>query len=465
MLIGETVPQLYNYLVFNPAARERSEFSHILVDEFQDLNKSEQGVISLLSENAEICIVGDDDQSIYSFKHAHPEGIREWLLEHPGADNLTLGECHRCPTKVVAMANSLIAKNISRPVARTLAPLAKNGAGVVQIIQYTTLDCEVLGILNIISNLLSQGNQPGDILVLAQRGAIGTPIYEGLVTRNIPVCSYYAEAELDAEDTQRRFSLLKLFVSREDRVALRWLLGLGHPKWHASSYARLRKYCETSGDAPWDALEKLESGSLNIPYARDLVNNFTEIKNEIAALNNLADMTAIVDYLFPENDEGVRDIRALALKTLDIVGVEDRSLFLMELTSAIAKPEIPLEIEDVRIMSLHKSKGLSSPVTIIAGCVEGLLPKQPKNTIPQVEQDAELEEQRRLFYVGISRVKSSLAEGKPGTLILTYSQEMPLKSAMGAGISPASVAYGSALLHASRFIRDMGNAAPAAIAG
>ena len=63
--------------------------------------------------------------------------------------------------------------------------------------------------------------------MLAQRSVIGTPIYEALVAREIPARSYYAEAELDADDAQRRFAILKLFVDREDRVALRWLLGLG----------------------------------------------------------------------------------------------------------------------------------------------------------------------------------------------------------------------------------------------
>lgn len=83
MLIGEVIPQLHQYLSSNPAADERNEYSHILVDEFQDLNKVEQGVIELISHDADVCIVGDDDQSIYSFKHAHPDGIRDWVANRP----------------------------------------------------------------------------------------------------------------------------------------------------------------------------------------------------------------------------------------------------------------------------------------------------------------------------------------------------------------------------------------------
>ena len=118
---------------------------------------------------------------------------------------------------------------------------------------------------------------------------------------------------------------------------------------------------------------------------------------------------------------------------------------------------------DVRIMSLHKSKGLSAPVTIIAGCVEGLLPMRPDLSLSPQAKTAFIEEQRRLFFVGISRVKASLGTGQPGTLLLTYSQRMPLSTAMGSGISPAAVSYGIAALNASRFIAELGQQAPAPV--
>jgi DNA helicase-2/ATP-dependent DNA helicase PcrA len=111
MLIGEVIPYLVRYLKDNPAAKEHTEFAYVLADEYQDLNKAEQTAIAYLSEKAHICIVGDDDQSIYSFKNAHPEGIREWNNIHPGCAEFNMLECLRCPTTVVEMANSLISNN------------------------------------------------------------------------------------------------------------------------------------------------------------------------------------------------------------------------------------------------------------------------------------------------------------------------------------------------------------------
>ncbi|MGO4638437.1 UvrD-helicase domain-containing protein [Mesorhizobium sp. 2RAF45] len=472
MLIGEVIPQLYQYLRNNPAAQERSEFLHILVDEYQDLNRAEQTVIELLSDDAHVCVVGDDDQSIYSFKHAHPDGIREWLLANAGAVDVGLDDCRRCPTRVVQMANSLIANNQIRPVPRTLVPMQANGAGDVRIIQYPGLSNEVNGVANIIAEMVANGTPPGDILVLAQRGVIGTPIYEALVAREIPVRSYYAEAELDAPDARRAFAILKLFVTRDDRVALRWLVGIDGPNWHAAGYKRVRDHCEQSGQTPWQALTELAAGNLALPHTGGIVAAYNSLVGELNALDVLPDLASVVDALFPNGQESTRDVRQLSINILATMDEEDedegdydREEFLARLQEAINQPDIPSEVHEVRIMSLHKSKGLSAPVTIISGCVQGLLPKRPDANIPDAQQAQEMEEQRRLFYVGITRVKAAPEVGKPGTLILTYSQSMPVASALAAGITPAQMQYGVATLHASQFIGELGPAAPHPIAG
>jgi DNA helicase-2/ATP-dependent DNA helicase PcrA len=111
-------------------------------------------------------------------------------------------------------------------------------------------------------------------------------------------------------------------------------------------------------------------------------------------------------------------------------------------------------------MSLHKSKGLSSPVVIIAGCIEGLLPSAPDEDMTPAEQQANLEEQRRLFYVGLTRVKTDAETNHPGALLLTYSRQMTLADAKQSGISFAYGQYGDVFVNASRFIRELGPAAP-----
>lgn len=143
MLIGEVIPYLFDYLRNHPHCNERTEFAHILVDEYQDLNKVEQEIIRYLGSNSDICIVGDDDHSIYSFKYANPVDILDWCDHNAGADDLALTECRRCPGSVVRITNHLIAASPTRVHGRTLEESPVNGEGEVRIIQYPHLDNEV----------------------------------------------------------------------------------------------------------------------------------------------------------------------------------------------------------------------------------------------------------------------------------------------------------------------------------
>ena len=108
MIIGELVPEALRFLRNNPTASARSTFDHVIVDEYQDLNKAEQSLIDLLAGDGATAIVGDVDQSIYRFRHANPEGIEAFQQHHPTTHDETLDECWRCPTRVVSIADHLI---------------------------------------------------------------------------------------------------------------------------------------------------------------------------------------------------------------------------------------------------------------------------------------------------------------------------------------------------------------------
>jgi len=462
MLIGEIIPQVYQYLRDNPAAPELQLYDYVLVDEYQDLNRAEQAVVDLLSAAGHLCIVGDDDQSLYSFKFAHPAGIRTFRVSHDPTTDHEIIECRRCPTRVVAMANALIANNHNREP-RRLTALAANGEGEVQIFQFNTLEQEALGVTNFVHDQIqNHGRRPEDILILAQRRSIGNPIHAALLQRGVPSKSYYQEGVLDSLTAQERLALFKLFINTEDRIALRWLLGHGSSDFRTGAYARVRTHCEHTGLSPWGALCEFDAGTLRIPYTSHLVDRFCAIRTELDGLRGSLELVDLVRRWLPEDLEEVDDFRQLVFELAEnAVDVDDLLSLLLE---TIATPEIPPDVTDVRIMSLHKSKGLSSPVVVIAGCVEGLLPAAPDPDVTPAEQKAALEEQRRLLYVGLTRVKSDRETGRAGTLLITYSRSMTLADAMGSGIRPASVSYGDAYVNASRFIRELGPAAPRPLA-
>jgi DNA helicase-2/ATP-dependent DNA helicase PcrA len=371
MLIGEIIPHVYRYLRDNPAAQERALFDHILVDEYQDLNKVEQAVIHLLGEAAEMCVVGDDDQSIYSFKYAHPAGIREFDDTHRPTEDHQVLECRRCPTRIVEMANSLIRNNIDREP-RQLESCEQNGPGEVSIIQYDTLQDEAVGIAELVRDLIDdRGYRPQDILILAQRRSVGNPIHDALQGRNIPSKSYYQEGLLDNVAAQERLAVLKLFSDFHDHIALRWLLGYGSGDFRKNAYARLRSHCEQNGVEPWAALEQLAAGELRIPYVQPLVEQFRSLRAELDGLRQLEGLQEFVP-VWSENHIDENDpFHDLVLELSLTVDTPDD--LLGAVIEAVSQPEIPPDVTEVRIMSLHKSKGLNSPVVVIAGCVEGLL--------------------------------------------------------------------------------------------
>ena len=455
MLIGEVIPQLYKYLDSNPAAPEKTKYDYVLVDEYQDLNRAEQEVIKLLSDDggAEVCVVGDDDQSIYSFKYAHPEGIREWIGIYPKADDIKIGDCRRCPTNIVAIANNLIENNSQRSSQKRLKPISKNGEGVIDIISYRTKDEEIAGIVKLVSQMIKKDKTlPGDILILIQDKYFGTEIHEALMEKEIPTKSYYAESELEDEDAQRAFALLKLLVNHEDRIALRCLFRTSRENWSTPTYSHIRGYCESNNISPWKMMSQLNNGAI-LPLhhksgrrvsTRRIIEKFREI---LQKLNELAPLSLKkkVDNLFPEKQASTQGMRTLAIDILENKNIDDVKEFTDELSIAITNPEPPTKIKEVRVMSLHKSKGLSAPVTVIANCVQGFLPR-----------DIDIEEQRRLFYVGITRVKAIPKEDKPGRLILTYSRQMPISDVLRVGIEPTQVHNNQSSVFPSQFIEELG---------
>ncbi len=463
MLIGELIPYLVRYLKDSPAAAERAEFKHLLVDEYQDLNKAEQTAIAYLGETAAICVVGDDDQSIYSFKCAHPDGIREWKDLQQACADLEMADCHRCPTTVVEMANALINVNTSR-APRALTPLPEKGAGEVAIVQVPYLDNEATWITAKIKKLIEEGVHPSEIIILVQRAVAGKPILNALKGEGIPAKSYYEESQLDSEAAQERFATFKLYLDNEDRVALRYLLGSGGNDFRANAYARVRRHCEASGDSPWVAMNKISDGTLSIPHTVPLLTQFNTIKEELKTLEAVKDdLGTFIDVLFPDADPNLSELRELALAQKE--AAETPKELLSGMMQEITQPDIPPTVEEVRLMSLHKSKGLTSPYVFIAGCVEGILPPSFDDAPSKEAKDAALEEARRLFYVGVTRVKADPANGRPGSLFITYAQQMPAKDAYGANVAFKTRSGPLANLLPSRFIGELGPAAPAPVKG
>lgn len=459
MLIGELIPEGIKYLRNNPQSTYRAMFDHLLVDEYQDLNKAEQQLIDLLVTGT-LVVVGDEDQSIYSFKHAHPEGIVEFPVTHPGTQALGLDSCRRCPRTVVAMANSLISHNATRSQ-RLLHPMSANPVGEVHVVQWTSMEEEALGVARFIKSRTDAGViAPGKILVLAPRRDFGYLVRDELVALGVPAHSFFSEEmldgdpkKLDASNAQQAIALLALLANPDDRVALRCWCGFGHSSLADSAWMRLRSHCETTGMTPFEALEELESGELTLPHTGHIVARFRELQLAFQRLDG-ATGSVLVDGVFPAAEAWTGPFREIAASLEGEDADADR---LGEaLRRSISQPEIPTRVEFVRVMSLHKSKGLTAELVVAMGCLQGLTPYLDESLTPHDRRRA-LEEQRRLFYVAITRAQQ--------TLVLSSVTSLPVATAFKMGAQTTRTVYGRALTIASQFIHELGPTCPAAVTG
>ncbi|HZL82229.1 MAG TPA: ATP-dependent helicase [Candidatus Deferrimicrobium sp.] len=450
MLVGELVPEALRFLRSNPSSDALGAFDHVIVDEYQDLNKAEQQLLELLASQGSMAVAGDADQSIYSFRYANPQGIDSYTQQHPHTHPETLEECRRCPALVVRMANDLIQHNHVNAQPHRLLPGVGNPAGEVHIVQWANVDAETRGIAHYVESLRQRGYLPGEILILTPRRLLGYEIRDYLRAASVPVHSFYHEEALESERAQRAFALLSLLANVDDRVALRWWLGQGSTDSRGPAYQQVRRYCEQNDVSPREALEAMACGTLVLPNATRLLRQYREL---IGILGELRDMTLnqLADKLLPIDDEECAELREIAL--LALPAVQDAQGLLERLRVYVTQPETPEGADYVRVMSLHKSKGLTARVVIVTSCVEGLVPGRETDQPSDGEREAALQEQRRLFYVAITRTKE----------ILVLSSAVYFAPSMARRLGVRLTSGGASM--ASRFIDELGPDAPIAVRG
>ena len=461
MLFGEMITEAFHYLRDNPMCDERRLFDHILVDEYQDLNKAEQSVIDLLSSDCNLAVIGDDDQSIYSFKYANPEGIREFPKNHTDCNEIDFDQCRRCPKQVVAMASRLISHNSNRTLG-DLHAFDENQDGNIKIVQWKSLASEIDGLSELVSSVLQKGSVlPKDILILVPVGKIGYRIRDALVRKGINAKSYFRESALSSAELKYNYEFLALSANPEDMVALRYLLGDGSQNFRASSYKHLYSYALEHNMTTIDVLSRCLSGDLSLANITSLKAQFSRITEaqKMLRLAAVDSEEAFIDYMAKDEPQN-QDFRNLLQKAITQVEAdreEDIDLWLKEVFSNIIEnisyPDDTSDDDHVRIMSLHASKGLSAKFVIVMSAIDGL--------IPRTDPDSDIEEQRRLFYVAITRCKSS-GKGYPGTLIISSFVGLPGNEALEINLRPSN-AHSWRTTRATRFIREFEETAPATI--
>ncbi len=459
MLIGELVSETRKFLKANPASPHASEFSHVLVDEYQDLNRADQETIESLASHASLLVVGDEDQSIYGqLRYAQPEGIRDFPRTHPDTDSLLMEECRRCPKQVVSLANSLISRNGDREPHELLEHAPNTDDEVVEIVQWGSQEEESFGLAQAIQKIIAEkenGISAQDVMVLVPRRSVGHAIKKALDILGVPARTEFTEDVLASKEAQRRYGFLNLLASPEDRVALRVLLGLGMSERGAKPYARLRRYCEQQDQSPFDVMDNIVRGSIQIPYVQTLVPAWQEAIGFIGQHLLCTDQT-LIDGLFPESHADLRVLRTMAMQTLLQHKQRGEELTASRLFTSIREQvSTPAELSEggdfVQIMTLHQSKGLTAKAVVVAGVVQGWIPSID-HELKGSERQRQLSEQRRLFYVAITRCTERM--------ILSSFISMPTTDAKKLNVSTVKSSNGQSRVIASVFLSELGIRSP-----
>ncbi|GJQ61133.1 MAG: DNA helicase [Melioribacteraceae bacterium] len=469
ILVGEVIPIVIEFLRNNPAVPFIGEYDYILVDEFQDLNKSEQEFIRLIRGDSNLVIVGDDDQSIYGFKYAHPQGIQQINELFGVFQDVPFDVCRRCPTLVTRMASELISKNPNRTLG-LLNHFEENPDGQVDIVQWTDYEAELTGIADFISAELEKGViEPADVLILTTRRKIGYRLRDLLTLREVPVKSYFRESVIDSKEVQRAFSLMNLLANPDDRISLRFLLGYNTGDFRKNQYKILMERAAENDISIRELLNSVLRGERPETNIRAITSAYRLIMNDLPNLresllndpeNGFQNYFVTADHEddFFELDQAYRNV----LEEIGIESLDEPENFdhwfqdvMKSLLESIALPDSPENIDHARIMSLHSSKGLSAKLVVLTSMIDPLIPFIPRDT-PTEDRDRIIQEARRLFYVAITRCKAS--ENYDGRLVISSFLSIAGIEALQMGISANP--RGNLRTRTTRFVTDFGHVSP-----
>lgn len=386
--------------------RYHKRFTHILVDEYQDTNMAQYKLLMhLVGPGRNICVVGDDDQSIYGWRGADVGNILRFKDDFPDTDVVTLEQNYRSTEDILKAASSLIANNRYR-APKTLRSACGPGSDV-SIMEYSDDTEEALHTAYNISRLIDQGINPSEIGVFYRVNALSRVLEEAFVRRSIPYAVYGGIRFYERREIKDLLAYLRLIANPADGEAFARIINVPARGMGDKSLESVFGLSRKRGIPAYNALEQAVSGKVlkgsATRGARAFLDMIEDIKSQITdvdvaeLLHRIVEDTGYKEYLSQELDgqDRLMNVRELIASAADS---KDLSSYLQE--KALMTTMDAAGGETVSVMTLHMSKGLEFDYVFIVGCEEGLLPHSRS-----FDTSENIEEERRLLYVGITRAR------------------------------------------------------------
>lgn len=384
----------------------QERFKYILVDEYQDTNSAQYKIIKLLANKYKnICVVGDIDQSIYGFRGANFRNILNFEKDYPNAKVIPLEENYRSVGNILNVANDIIKNNKQRKE-KNLWTKNDEGNKIRYHRAYDEKE-EAKFTVESIKKLIISGEDKSNIAVLYRTNAQSRNIEEALLKENIPykvVGSFYFYNRKEIKDL---ISYLKLIYNSNDDVSLMRIINVPKRQIGAKTIERLSIKAVEKGTSLYDAIDggkelefkkliesfKKSSEDITLTQLVELILNKSGIKKE---LQNMG----IEGEIRLENLEEFKSITKNFEENNGVVSLED---FLMEISLVSDTEEHKNNNDVVTLMTIHSAKGLEFDHVFIIGLEEGLFPHMNSLDSPD-----EIEEERRLCYVAVTRARKTL---------------------------------------------------------
>ena len=401
----------------NPQALEAiaDRFRYILVDEYQDTNYAQYVILKKLAyAHHNICVVGDDSQSIYAFRGAKIENILNFKKDYPNCSIFRLEENYRSTRTIVGAANSLIAHNTGR-IPKECYSKGQRGEQIGLVRAFTEQE-EALLIAGGIQRILREtGAQYRDFAVLYRTNAQSRSIEEALRRRNLPYFVYSGNAFFDRAEVKDMMAYFKLVVNNNDDEAFRRIVnkparGLGNTTLNA-----VQDIAAAQGISLFKAAQQVPKVKTFI----DMILSMSQLADSMDAQElvlRIAEVSGL--YAYYKADTSIEGLSRTANveELLNSVaqyaeeleeGEPCRLDMYLENVSLLSNTDIS-DDEDgankVALMTVHSAKGLEFPYVFIAGLEENLFPSGGMMASP-----SDIEEERRLFYVAITRAKKAVS--------------------------------------------------------
>ena len=393
-----------------------SNFTHILVDEYQDLNLCDLAVIrAIVNLGPELFTTGDDDQSIYGFRHAHPDGIRRFDKDHTPSKILSLSTCMRCDRNIIQLAEFVANLDPDR-LPKKLKPRPDAGTGQVAILRSENQTREADAVARLCEFLVNDhGCTLEDILILLRNdhnGAYSKSICEALLNHDIPV-SPESDNPMDLDDGRRLKSILHLIADPDDSLSIRTWLQLAQDigdKAINALYEYAQKHnCRLAGTA-----QSVQQNESMLPrFGRRIkkeMDNLTKLRTAaVPHFEGSGDSTDSNELLVAlerleagaiGQSDSQRQVMGYLQQMVKAAGVSTLRELLTMLSASDAKIEPAIGDKGINIMTMHKAKGLTAEAVIVVAAEDEVIPGQKDG---QDEAD-----ERRLLYVSLTRAKKHL---------------------------------------------------------